>query len=509
MNIISDMRERVDRLASAAELDVEAAELLVHAMRLSDESVVELMGDLAELSNDVGRLQSVLAGVTVQRSRRDAGHSGLAATKGHATPAGLIQSLTGGSRADANRHVRVGSSLFETSGEPDAPDSDEVDATEPDGTDATEPDAGAPSSAPTVWHEPLRQALFDGRVNAAQHDVIRRGLGEPPADGEDAEAVLQAWSLAAAGLVDDAETMQIEDLASRARTTRDLLDPTGAEERFAKRYESRSFRMWIDQDGQHRARVAFDDEMAQWVKALRAAALRPRRGGPRFMTDEERARADELRDDERTNEQLEYDLFMDMLRTGALARAEDVFGARQPGVRMVVVKDATGPRDAFGRLLAVGHAEDGGDALPGTVLDRAQCTNGSVDVTVDSRGNPLDVGREQRLFTPKQRLALAIRDGGCLWPGCGRPASYCEAHHADEWASQNGRTDIDRGVLLCRHHHMLLHNRAWRITRDGHGPFVLHPPPGEGPPIRLDSKAAWKWAWDPPPPLERSHWRAA
>src|SRR5699024_5048229 len=120
MNIISAMGQRFERLASAAELNVEPAELPAAAMALSDESVMHLLRDLADLSNDVGRLQSVLAGVTAQRSRREQGHAGLAATEGHATATGLIQAITGGSRADADRHLRVGSSLLEDVLPPDA-----------------------------------------------------------------------------------------------------------------------------------------------------------------------------------------------------------------------------------------------------------------------------------------------------------------------------------------------------------------------------------------------------
>jgi len=267
--------------------------------------------------------------------------------------------------------------------------------------------------------------------------------------------------------------------------------------------------VWTDAEGVHRGRIVFDDEMGAWVQAMRDAALRPRRGGPRFVDAADQVDADAVERDTRTNEQLTYDLVMDVWRAGALARADDVFGARQPGVRMIVVAHAVGPRDAFGRLTAIGHVEDGGDALAGSIVDRNICMNGTVDVVVDACGNPLDVGREQRLFTAKQKIALAARDGGCLWPGCAVPASYCEAHHADHWEEHQGRTDIDRGLLLCRFHHLLLHNNGWRITRDGSGPFVLHPPPGTGrAPVVLESKAPWRWAWDPPPPPGRPTWRA-
>lgn len=517
MNILTAMRERLDQLAVFAELDVEPTGLPAGAAALSDASVLEVLRHVTAIANDAERLQSVLAGVAATRSRRDQGHSGLAAGQGHASPAALIQSITGGSRADALRQLRVGAALLDEGGAAGA--GTDAENTDPvgDGDDAPSPDVDPLRAAPSArepWHAPLRAALLNGRLTPSQHDAIRGGLGEPEAEGVDPTSAALAWSVAAETLIDVAgDGASVEELRSRARQVRDILDPTGAACRFQSRYEKRSIRMWIDQHGQHHGHIAFDDEMALFVRSMFAAALRPRRGGPRFVTDAERAAAANLIDDPRTNEQLEYDLLVDVLRAGAVAEAADVFGARQPGVRMVIVKDQSGPRDPLGRMIATGHAEDGGDALPGPIIDRALCQHGSIDVTVDNRGNPLDLGREQRLFSAKQKLALAIRDGGCAGIGCPVPAAYCESHHIDHVAD-GGRTDIDRGILLCRFHHMQLHNNGWRIVRDGLGPFILIPPPGhrspdgaETPPRQLRTKAPWAWAWDPPPPPDRPPWR--
>ncbi|GAA2955738.1 MULTISPECIES: HNH endonuclease [Microbacterium] len=516
MNILTAMRERLDQLAVFAELDVEPTGLPAGAAALSDASVLEVLRHVTAIANDAERLQSVVAGVAATRSRREQGHSGLAAGQGHASPAALIQSITGGSRADALRQLRVGAALLDEGGASAAPM--DAESGDPAGDDnALSLDANLPSAAASArepWHAPLRVALLEGRLTPAQHDAIRGGLGEPDAEDIDPASAALAWSVAAGTLVDEAvEGASVEELRSRARQMRDILDPTGAACRFQNRYEKRSIRMWIDQHGQHHGHIAFDDEMALFVRSMFAAALRPRRGGPRFVTDAERVAAADLIADPRTNEQLEYDLLVDVLRAGAVAEAADVFGVRQPGVRMVIVKDQAGARDPLGRMIATGHAEDGGDAFPGAIIDRALCQHGSVDVTVDSRGNPLDLGREQRLFSAKQKLALAIRDGGCAGIGCSVPAAYCESHHIDHVAA-GGRTDIDRGILLCRFHHMQLHNNGWRIVRDGLGPFILIPPPGhrspdgtETPPRRLRTKAPWAWAWDPPPPPERPPWR--
>ncbi|MEV4687304.1 HNH endonuclease signature motif containing protein [Microbacterium sp. LWH3-1.2] len=581
MNILTELQGRLNRLGAWSELDVDAEALPSSASRLSDASVLEILAEVGAIANDADRLQAVLAGVAATRSSRDRGQGGLAAGQGFSTPEKLIQSITGGTRADAVRQVRVGTSLVEgtdaapppcvpglgVSGGTRLPESgaDESGGSAGDGV----PEAGTDGEVGAVgearvrvvpWDEPLRRGLLDGRLTTAQHDAIRRGLGEPraataeggavpgamdaptrgtepdangaagsggvdaPVDDGDpgAESMLfplvdlaqaapreamarEAWSLAAEALAAEASRLPVEELAKRARTVRDMLDPVGAEERYGRRFENRGLRMWTDADGQERGTIAFDDEMGAFVRSMLAAGLRPRRGGPRFMTDEERAAAESLIDDPRTNDQLAYDLLMDMTRAGALAEAKRVFGSRQPGVRMVVVKDA-GPRDAFGRLVAVGHDMDGGCALPGSVIDRNACSNGFIEVIVDPEGNPFDLGREARMYSAAQRVALAVRDGGCVWPGCDRPPSYCEAHHCDHFA-EGGETNVDRGVLLGRFHHMKLHNTGWRITRDGKGPFVLRPPAGEGAPIVLVSKAAWSWAWDSPRPPDRAEWR--
>lgn len=88
---------------------------------------------------------------------------------------------------------------------------------------------------------------------------------------------------------------------------------------------------------------------------------------------------------------------------------------------------------------------------------------------------PLDVARSERLYTWRQRVALAARDGGCLFPECDRPPAWCEAHHIDFWARDGGKTDVARGVLLCRHHHLLMHNNGWEII-EASGEYSFLPP---------------------------------
>jgi len=65
------------------------------------------------------------------------------------------------------------------------------------------------------------------------------------------------------------------------------------------------------------------------------------------------------------------------------------------------------------------------------------------------------------------RIFLNVMFGGCMFVDCDRPASWCEGHHI-EWVKRDGgKTVIENGILLCRHHHLLLHNNGWDILRTG------------------------------------------
>jgi hypothetical protein len=98
---------------------------------------------------------------------------------------------------------------------------------------------------------------------------------------------------------------------------------------------------------------------------------------------------------------------------------------------------------------------------------------GILPAVLDGKSQPLDVGRTKRLFTPAQRKALAIRDRECRAEGCDVPATWCEAHHLDPW-SKNGRTDLNRGVLLCSLHHQRAHDTRYDLTRTPNGDFRFH-----------------------------------
>ena len=84
---------------------------------------------------------------------------------------------------------------------------------------------------------------------------------------------------------------------------------------------------------------------------------------------------------------------------------------------------------------------------------------------------PLDVGRATRVVHPAQRAALAVRDGGCVFPDCDRPLVWCDAHHLWHWVD-GGPTDLWNLALVCRAHHRKVHEGGWQLTRGPDGRFT-------------------------------------
>jgi HNH endonuclease len=102
---------------------------------------------------------------------------------------------------------------------------------------------------------------------------------------------------------------------------------------------------------------------------------------------------------------------------------------------------------------------------------------------------PLDVGRATRVIQPAQRTALAVRDGGCVFPGCARPLSWCEAHHLWHWLD-GGPTDLTNLALLCRAHHRAVHEGGWHLARGPDGRVTATPPYRRHPSARRHPPAA-------------------
>nr|WP_315267844.1 HNH endonuclease signature motif containing protein [Microbacterium lemovicicum] len=469
-----------------------------------DDGLLALLSDCADAQRSLSLIAAIATAEVERRSDRSRGYDGLSQRLGHRTGTDLVQSLTGTTRADVRRATAVGEDLRLT----------RAPGTPAGGGEHSGGGSGVGDAAVLgpPWFAALVDGLTRGDLSRDQYDAIRRGLGDPPVEHypeAESEIIVSSWRVAAGQLRDEAPHRNVEDLAAAARLARDSLDPVGVRTRFDERFARRSFRAWIDRDGQHHARIVFDDDAAMWVHTILSAALRPRRG-PRFVASTSPAAGaagsrsgdgvihqDAVlgdsptagHEDHRTNEQLQYDTLLAILRTGAAADPAQAFGDRQPGVRMIRTVSGAGRSPVF-------VAEETGQVLPSGVGEQYECDAGRATVWEDPSGVPLDVGRQHRLFTKAQRTALAVRDGGCVW--CGAPPSRCEAHHIRHWHADHGSTDLADGVLLCRNCHMRLHNQGWRIVRRG-AEYHLHPPDG-GPPRLLRPRSLLRFLSEPVPP---------
>jgi hypothetical protein len=87
------------------------------------------------------------------------------------------------------------------------------------------------------------------------------------------------------------------------------------------------------------------------------------------------------------------------------------------------------------------------------------------------------------------RRALYARDRGCRFPACHAPAPWTDAHHLDHWI-RGGPTKVENLVLLCRFHHVLVHEGGWRIDLDRTTGEVSVTRPG-GLPYQIPPSQPW------------------
>jgi len=109
-----------------------------------------------------------------------------------------------------------------------------------------------------------------------------------------------------------------------------------------------------------------------------------------------------------------------------------------------------------------------GDILSAATIRRLACDATIIPIVLGTASEPLDVGREQRLVTRAQRVALWQRDQGCTFPGCTAPPQWTQAHHVTHW-SHGGPSDLDNYASLCTRHHTHVHdhNLTAHVTTTG------------------------------------------
>ncbi len=291
-----------------------------------------------------------------------------------------------------------------------------------------------------------------GRLSTPMIDVITDVLTEvPPEHRSSAEASLLTFA-------EDAGHKQVRALGTRilAHLAPDGTEPddtepvTAAREVFLRRKRT----------GVWELRGRFDDETGARASALLDALAERRTGeeGP----------------DLRTTPQRYGDAFSDAVDLAL--NAPDL--PMQAGERAHVMV-AVSLQDL---KTGVGKATLGDTGtMPAAEARVHACDAMIIPAVLGEKSEPLNLGRLRRLISAGLRRALFLRDRGCAFPGCHRPPRHCQGHHIRHWAD-GGPTDLTNLVLMCAHHHRLLHRSGWevRIAADGLPEFL--------PPVFIDRR---------------------
>ena len=418
------------------------------SVELPDISTVSAMSDSALLASmrvwsegrrtvDAGLAR--LAGEIAARSTRELAYDGLAQRSGAQTPEAFVARVTGATEAEARSLVTAGKLLADT----------------------------------PAWMGEVASLVSDGSISVSVAAAIRKGLGDPTANVA-ADDLLDA----AHDLVDAAKNLTPEQVGKRARDLRDELDQAGVADREKADRDRRFLRLSRQADGMTKLFGLLDPESAAVIGGAIDAITSPRRGGPRFVDPDVVARAHAIVNDPRSTDQLALDGLVDMVRIATKVDDGTVFGTQKPSVRIHVKLSDLEGRNVHGIGAGIAWIEGQTGAASIATAERYACSEGYYPLVFDDDGNALNVGRALRTFTSRQNLALAAIWGGCAVQGCEKPVSWTESHHIDHWQRDHGETNIHRGILLCRHHHMLLHNNGWVILkRDGQ--LTMIPPAGD------------------------------
>jgi len=438
----------------------------VDAYRALDESdFLAINDECAAMERALAARRALIAGEAAYRSRASLGADGLARRTGHRTVEAFLKHTAGLSGQQAVTAVRAGVLLHDLAD---------------DGTvDELTGEAFAPAQP---WLAPVGDAVAAGALSTVAAEAIAAGLGRPNS-AVTAEALLAAATRLVAEAIAGVDP---DRLRIRARELRDELDLAGVRIREDERRAERKLVHFEKPAGGGRAIWDMDPETYASFKDFYDRAVSPKIRGTRFVNKAQSEIARRMEADERTLGQLASDSLLQVLCQGMDADTSFMLGTGAPVIRVTVAEKAleTG--------VGLGLIDGQSDPLSLVTAQRMLCTAETTRMGFDPNGNVLDIEREHRLFSRRQREALSVRFGGCAHPGCDRAPSWCEAHHIKYWARDRGRTEIGNGILLCKHHHLKYHNEGWEIGRDRKGGYWLTPPASIDPaqtPVAMQAKS--------------------
>lgn len=307
-------------------------------------------------------------------------------------------------------------------------------------------------------HGRVQRALTSGRIGLEQARVIVRALDELP---DDLDAATRA--AAEAELVRLADHHDPKELRVLGRRILDAVAPEvgeAHEARLLAAEEDRadaSVRFTMSDDGHGQAHGRFTVPTATGAmlrKALLALAAPAH----------QRAAGKEP-DLSRPGPQRWGEAFVAFVERYPAARLPHAGGLNASAV--VTIPLATLRGDLKAAQL------DTGELISPARARALCCEAGIYPAVLSGRSQLLDLGRKARFHREPQRIAIALRDGGCTVDGCDAPPGLAQIHHDDAW-SAGGKTDVASGRMVCPPHHRRLHDSAYAVVRLPNNKIRLH-----------------------------------
>lgn len=334
--------------------------------------------------------------------------------------------------------------------------------------------AGMVHRAQEVAGRPLiTGAALAGRLSTGQVSAMGRvldGLADRLDEAQQHEAEAHLVELASSLDADQVGRVAGQVLARVVPDAADELVETGLQREAEQAYRDRSLQ-FIARGGSVRFEGSLPRvEAEQWLVVLDA------------HTESARRTAIELRDPLAvgvTPQQRRADGLIAMIHAHQRSRSAPPSGGDRP--RIVVHLDFAGLLAGASGAGLIGA----GEKLSAGELRRLCCDAELIPAVLGTDSQVLDVGQSHRLVTPGIRVALGVRDGGCVFPGCQARPAVCEAHHIRPWW-QGGATALSNLVLLCHHHHGLLEPARYALRDQWRVRIGADQLPECIPPRRLD-----------------------